>query len=98
MSATSAFTLVQSPNVCAALANEENKDKPEKSAIQRLSQGITLAGIPSFTSVELKRHWMLEHLAGAFRIFARKGYVEGLTGHISLRDPGERLQVFNLRS
>lgn len=26
-------------------------------------------------------------MAGAFRIWARQGYVEGLSGHISVRDP-----------
>jgi hypothetical protein len=25
--------------------------------------------------------------AGAFRVFARKGYTEGMSGHISVRDP-----------
>jgi hypothetical protein len=30
---------------------------------------------------------MLEHVAGTFRIFARKGFAEGMSVHISLRDP-----------
>jgi ribulose-5-phosphate 4-epimerase/fuculose-1-phosphate aldolase len=30
---------------------------------------------------------MLEHMGGAFRVFARKGFSEGMVGHISLRDP-----------
>ena len=30
---------------------------------------------------------MLEHMALAFRVFARKGYTEGMSGHISVRDP-----------
>ena len=58
-----------------------------KSAIQAISQGATLPGIPSFTSADKKRRWMLEHMAGAFRVFARKGFSEGMSGHISLRDP-----------
>lgn len=70
-------------------ANPESEENGGKNAIQRLSQGVTLSGVPSFSSLELKRQWMLEHLAGAFRVFARKGFVEGLTGHISLRDPGK---------
>lgn len=57
--------------------------------MQLVSRGVTLPGIPSFTSVEKERRWMLEHMAGAFRVFARKGYGEGLAGHISLRDPGK---------
>lgn len=81
------LTALRLPTVGNVAVHSEPKDNTEKSAIQSLSQGVTLSGIPSFTSLELKRHWMLEHLAGAFRVFARKGFVEGLTGHISLRDP-----------
>ncbi|VUC25719.1 unnamed protein product, partial [Clonostachys rosea] len=75
-------------------ANPENVDEKQQtqelSSIQRLSQGPTIGGIPSFTEVEKQRRWMLEHLAGAFRVFARKGYTEGLAGHISLRDPEKK--------
>jgi hypothetical protein len=87
MSASVAITTLK-PLAHGTCSNDEKKDDTEKSAIQRLSQGVGLSGIPSFTSMELKRQWMLQHLAGAFRVFARKGFVEGLTGHISLRDPG----------
>ncbi|KAF2206251.1 hypothetical protein CERZMDRAFT_103575 [Cercospora zeae-maydis SCOH1-5] len=34
-----------------------------------------------------QRQWMLEPLAGAFRVFGREGYAEGIAGHISVRDP-----------
>lgn len=34
-----------------------------------------------------KRQWQLEHMAAAFRHWAREGYVEGMSGHISVRDP-----------
>ncbi|KAG5419898.1 hypothetical protein I9W82_001778 [Candida metapsilosis] len=43
--------------------------------------------IPNFTSLKDKRKWALQHMAGAFRVFARKGYTEGTIGHVSLRDP-----------
>lgn len=43
--------------------------------------------VPEFTSPHLKRLWMLQHMAGALRVFARKGYTEGTAGHISIRDP-----------
>ncbi|KAK2738424.1 hypothetical protein FQN55_000550 [Onygenales sp. PD_40] len=57
-------------------------------ALQAISHGgIPIPGVPSFTSHELKRQWQLEHMAGAFRIWARHGYVEGMSGHISVRDP-----------
>lgn len=93
MSVTSTLILSPPPEGGKVAVNGSHKPPVEnkKAAIQRLSQGVTLSGTPSFTSLELKRHWMLEHLAGAFRVFARKGFVEGLTGHISLRDPGKDL-------
>ncbi|RTE68842.1 hypothetical protein BHE90_016780 [Fusarium euwallaceae] len=75
-------TMTMSTRLTAERVPEE-----ERSSIQRLSHGVTLPGIPSFTSVEKQRQWMLEHLAGAFRVFSRKGFSEGLAGHISLRDP-----------
>lgn len=43
--------------------------------------------IPTFDNVEEHRKWLLDHMAGAFRVFARKGYCAGVAGHISVRDP-----------
>ncbi|KAJ5578052.1 aldolase [Penicillium hispanicum] len=50
-------------------------------------RGKALSGIPTFPSVVEKRQWQLEHMAAAFRVFAREGYAEGISGHISVRDP-----------
>lgn len=55
--------------------------------LQAISQGMSLPGVPSFSSVDKERRWILEHMAGAFRVFARKGFTEGMSGHISVRDP-----------
>lgn len=77
-------TLVHTKSTPTQTHNDDSK-----SAIERLSHGVTITGIPSFASLEKKRRWMLEHMAGAFRVFARKGFAEGLAGHISLRDPGK---------
>lgn len=49
--------------------------------------GIPYPGIPKFEDPYEMRQWQLEHLAGAFRVFARKGFTEGAAGHISVRDP-----------
>ncbi|RTE72202.1 hypothetical protein BHE90_013403 [Fusarium euwallaceae] len=61
--------------------------KEDKTALEALSQGMTLAGIPKFPSYHEERTHILEHMAAAFRIFARKGFAEGMAGHISVRDP-----------
>lgn len=43
--------------------------------------------IPVFSSYEEDRQYRKQHLAAAFRIFARFGWSEGTAGHITARDP-----------
>ncbi|KAK3209006.1 hypothetical protein GRF29_69g420499 [Pseudopithomyces chartarum] len=56
----------------------KSKDDPtkEKTALQAISQGVCLPGIPLFSSYDKHRAWILSHMAGAFRVFARKGFTE----------------------
>ncbi|KAH7162110.1 class II aldolase/adducin N-terminal [Dactylonectria estremocensis] len=67
--------------------------KTDQTALEALSQGVPLAGIPKFPSFHDERTHILEHMAAAFRIFARKGFNEGMAGHISVRDP-ENIHTF----
>jgi hypothetical protein len=46
---------------------------------------LKLRGIPEFTDLHDKRKWMKEHMAAAFRFFGKRGYGEGVSGHISMR-------------
>lgn len=56
--------------------------------LQALSHGdIKLAPVPTFPDFATKRQWQLEHMAGAFRHWSREDYIDGLSGHISVRDP-----------
>lgn len=43
--------------------------------------------LPSFESVEAERHYLKMRLAGAYRIFGKFGFGEGVAGHITVRDP-----------
>ncbi|KAH7015856.1 L-fuculose-phosphate aldolase [Ilyonectria destructans] len=52
-----------------------------------IGRGAPLQGIPTFSDPYQERKWVLERMAGAFRVIARKGYLEGSAGHISVRDP-----------
>lgn len=63
------------------------KEIAKKTPLELISQGISLPGIPKHPSFAIHREWMLDHMALAFRVFARKGYTEGMSGHISVRDP-----------
>jgi len=52
-----------------------------------------LAPPPTFATAEEERRHRKARLAGAFRLFARFGFDEGVAGHITVRDP-ERPDCF----
>lgn len=62
---------------------------PDNMALNKdaLSMGAVPYPVPKFDNPAEQRVWMLEHMAGALRVFSRKGYTEGTAGHISIRDP-----------
>lgn len=66
--------------------DEENKE-PRKTPLQMICQGSDLPGIPKHPTFKQHRQWMLEQMALAFRVFARKDYTDGMAGHITVRDP-----------
>ena len=72
---------------------EKMNDHAELSAIQLnqhlLSNGASrpLPTIPKFETVEEERLHRKQRLAGAFRLFSRFGFDEGVAGHITARDP-----------
>jgi ribulose-5-phosphate 4-epimerase/fuculose-1-phosphate aldolase len=43
--------------------------------------------VPAFKTVDEERTYRKQHLVGAFRVFGRLGFEEGLAGHITARDP-----------
>lgn len=47
---------------------------------------VTIRSPPIFTDKEEEREYQKQHLAAAFRVFAKQGFDEGVAGHISLRD------------
>jgi hypothetical protein len=55
-------------------------------SITRYLQSIP-SGIPTFSSHAEHRQHILIHTAAVFRDFSRKGFTEGMSGHISVRDP-----------
>lgn len=51
---------------------------------------IVIRSPPVFRTASSSRLYHKQHLAAAFRVFARQGFDEGVAGHISLRDPEHR--------
>lgn len=59
-----------------------------RTPLQAMSHGgVAFASIPEFVDFSSQRRWQLEHMAAAFRHWSSEGYVEGMSGHISVRDP-----------
>ena len=48
---------------------------------------VIIRSPPKFSSLEEQRDYQKQHLAAAFRVFAKQRFDEGVAGHISLRDP-----------
>lgn len=48
---------------------------------------LKIRSYPKFDSLEQERLYRKQHLAAAFRVFADRGFDEGVAGHISVRDP-----------
>lgn len=44
-------------------------------------------GIPKFPTFQAEREHILIHTAATFRYFSRSNFTEGISGHISVRDP-----------
>jgi hypothetical protein len=53
----------------------------------KIASTTPLHHIPTFTDKYAERQWAKQHMAAAFRTFARLGWADGASGHISLRDP-----------
>jgi len=61
--------------------------KGAKKSLLNYGGGESVYKVPTFTDKYAERLWAKQHMAGAFRIFAKLGYADGGAGHISLRDP-----------
>ncbi|CAJ2511482.1 Uu.00g071070.m01.CDS01 [Anthostomella pinea] len=59
----------------------------EMTPLEAISHGMVMPGIPTFPSYAAGRRHILVHMAATFRFFARSGFTEGQSGHISVRDP-----------
>ncbi|TVY23233.1 Meiotically up-regulated protein [Lachnellula hyalina] len=85
-SATQLVTPVQEVKVKQAETHVHGAE--DKSPLEAISQGPMIhPGIPTFSSHAEHRKHILIHTAAVFRDFSRKGFTEGMSGHISVRDP-----------
>lgn len=81
-------TAARAPEFSPGLNGSVKKDKDPDCQLHELSMGPNpLTGIPTFVNHQFHREHILLHMAAVFRNWARMGYTEGISGHISVRDP-----------
>ena len=80
----STTTQIVTESAATCLSSETGTEEVIPQAIDLISK---IHEIPEFSDKYAERKWAKEHMAAAFRIFAKFGYNDGAGGHISLRDP-----------
>ncbi|KAF2171731.1 hypothetical protein M409DRAFT_63337 [Zasmidium cellare ATCC 36951] len=68
----------------------ESKDNASVGALGKTNKSgkpLKIRSYPKFESLEEERLYRKQHLAAAYRVFAERGFDEGVAGHISVRDP-----------
>lgn len=73
----------------ATVLLQEDKTNAASGAMGRAKDGrkLKIRAYPKFDTLLEERIYRKQHLAAAFRIFAKRGFDEGIAGHISVRDP-----------
>lgn len=73
----------------ATPSNNRVEKPPQVQVLGKTKSGKTLKirSYPRFDNLEDERQYRKQHLAAAFRVFADRGFDEGVAGHISVRDP-----------
>ncbi|KAL4796750.1 class II aldolase/adducin N-terminal [Aspergillus venezuelensis] len=86
-------TDTQTPTVVptkTAPTSTTRTDKPSQLQVLGKTKGgktLKIRSYPKFDNLEDERLYRKQHLAAAFRLFADRGFDEGVAGHISVRDP-----------
>ncbi|KAJ6008106.1 hypothetical protein N7540_012082 [Penicillium herquei] len=73
----------------ATVLLNEDKNNTAAGALGLTKDGrkLKIRSYPQFETLIEERNYRKQHLAAAFRIFADRGFDEGVAGHISVRDP-----------
>ncbi|KAK3635422.1 hypothetical protein LTR56_014706 [Elasticomyces elasticus] len=85
--ATETLTSSASTHTISLQASEPAENNVLNWNVADSAKPSSLHKIPEFTDKYAERQWAKEHMAAAFRTFARLGWADGASGHISLRDP-----------
>lgn len=77
------------PALTLGVYDEASQENTSVGALGKTTGGkkLSIRAYPKFDTLEEERVYRKQHLAAAFRVFADRGFDEGVAGHISVRDP-----------
>ncbi|KAL4815423.1 class II aldolase/adducin N-terminal [Aspergillus spinulosporus] len=80
---------VEAKSTKVSISSSRPEKPPQVQVLGKTKNGKTLKirSYPQFDNLEDERLYRKQHLAAAFRVFADRGFDEGVAGHISVRDP-----------
>lgn len=78
-------TLSSNPTPASKLPG--HRSQVQSSGKTKSGKVLKIRTYPKFDTLEDERLYRKQHLAAAFRVFADRGFDEGVAGHISVRDP-----------
>lgn len=87
--ATTTTTLPSDPSHVPQPLDHEISTNSAVGALGTTTSGkkLKIRSYPVFATLDEERLYRKQHLAAAFRVFADRGFDEGVAGHISVRDP-----------
>jgi len=75
------------PPIATVVDSDEGNKTAGALGKTKSGKHLKIRQYPKFKTLEEERLYRKQHLAAAFRVFADRGFDEGVAGHISLRDP-----------
>jgi hypothetical protein len=79
------YFITMSTTAVIVKPSETTRESALNTDISGAGQPKRLHKIPIFPTKESEQKWQKEQMAAAFRIFAKMGFADGASGHISLR-------------
>jgi hypothetical protein len=72
-----------------AVYDDHSAENQKTGALGKTTSGkqLRIRSYPKFNTLEEERVYRKQHLAATFRVFADRGFDEGVAGHVSVRDP-----------
>jgi hypothetical protein len=83
----SMITVLQRRSLASGTVKEESPSQLQVMGKTKSGKQLNIRRPPVFDNREDERLHRKQHLAAAFRVFADRGFDEGVAGHISVRDP-----------